>query len=723
MTRDDALELWGGMECTINRVGDRYFDQFEFTGHYQRADDLERIAALGVRALRYPVLWERHDSSNPNAEAAWRMTDERLERIRALGIRPILGLVHHGSGPLGVRMTESSFSEGLKSFARVVAQRYPWADAYTPVNEPLTTARFAALYGHWHPHGRDNASFVKAFLQECRAVVLAMREIRAVRSDASLVQTEDLGETHSTPPLAYQADFENERRWSTYDLLCGRMDRRHPLWGFFLWCGADESALAWFLDNPCPPEVIGVNHYLTSERWLDHRVDSYPVHLVGGNGRDRYADVEAVRVSDTALAGPESLLQQAWRRYSLPLAITEAHLGCTRDEQLRWLTEVWGAASRARESGADVRAVTAWSLLGSYDWDSLVTRPRGRYEPGPFDVRCTPPRATATAKMLAELGRGFVPSSPVLDEPGWWRRPERILFPTVGSARGCSENSRPILITGGSGTLGRALGRLCEARGLAHRLLRRSDLDIADHESIRRAIERYRPWAVVNAAGYVRVDDAEKDAERCRRENVLGPTALATECASRRMAFVTFSSDLVFDGRLQRPYCEDDEVAPLNAYGRSKAEAEQAVLARNPEALVIRTSAFFGPWDEHNFVYHVVRALRGGDVFAAPHDVVVTPSYVPDLGNATLDLLIDGECGVWHVANPDALTWHDFAREAAERAGLNASGVVGRPAIEFGWAAPRPRYSALGSGRGVLLPKLCDSLDRCFHEAGDWLAA
>jgi dTDP-4-dehydrorhamnose reductase len=721
MTRLGSLPLWGGMECTVNRVNDAYFDQFEIGGHYGRPDDLERIAALGIRTLRYPVVWERHDAGAPSADEAWLLTDERLQQMRSLGIRPIIGLVHHGSGPQSVCMTESSFSDGVRNFARIVAERYPWIDAYTPVNEPLTTARFAALYGHWHPHGRDDLSFVRAFFQECRAVVLAMQAIREVRSDAQLIQTEDLGQTHSTERLRYQADFENERRWATFDLLCGRVDLNHPMWGFFLWCGADERDLKWFLDHPCPPDVLGLNHYLTSERWLDERLERYPVHTHGGNGKDRYADVEAVRVSEAELAGTESLLRQTWRRYSSPIAITEAHLGCTREEQLRWLRDVWDGALRAREAGVDVQAVTAWSLFGSYDWDTLVTRRQGHYEPGAFDVRCNPPRATASAKLLSDLSRGRRPSHPILDDQGWWRRPERILFPQPGCRGACLESSRLILITGATGTLGQAFARLCDVRGLAFRVLRRSEMDIADPESVRAAIERHRPWAIVNAAGYVRVDDAETDVDRCRRENTTGPATLASACAEFGVAFVTFSSDLVFDGRVDRPYLEHDEPAPLNMYGRSKAEAEKEVLKRHPDALIIRTSAFFGPWDEHNFVYHVVRTLRGGSVFVAADDMVVTPSYVPDLGNATLDLLIDGEHGVWHVANPDPVTWKEFAEQAAHRAGFDAKSVVGRPACTFGWCAPRPHYSALGSGRGVLLPSLSRSLDQCFSESLRWV--
>jgi dTDP-4-dehydrorhamnose reductase len=93
------------------------------------------------------------------------------------------------------------------------------------------------------------------------------------------------------------------------------------------------------------------------------------------------------------------------------------------------------------------------------------------------------------------------------------------------------------------------------------------------------------------------------------------------------------------------------KVAPLNAYGRSKAEAERRVLDSDPQALVVRTSAFFGPWDEHNFVTQALAALGEGRPFAAAGDMTVSPTYVPDLVNACLDLLIDKECGIWHLTN------------------------------------------------------------------------
>jgi dTDP-4-dehydrorhamnose reductase len=394
------LELWGGVECTVNRVGDRYLDQLECNGHATRLEDLDRFAALGIRAIRYPVLWERI-APNGLENVDWSWADERLSYLRDLGIRPIVGLVHHGSGPLHTNLLDSAFATGLAEFAEAVATRYPWIDDYTPVNEPLTTARFSGLYGHWYPHARDDVSFITALLNECKAIALSMQVIRQVNPNARLVQTEDLGKTFSTPLLNYQTEFENARRWLSFDVLCGRVNFEHELWSYLGKIGIDPAELQWFLDHPCPPDLIGINRYLTSDRFLDERLDRYPPHTHGGNGRHQYADVEAVRVCTEGVCPVADLLRDVWERYHIPLAITEAHLGCTREEQLRWLKEVWDAANDLRQAGVEMQAVTVWSLLGAYDWNSLVTRADGFYEPGAFDLRSPFPRSTAIATMMS----------------------------------------------------------------------------------------------------------------------------------------------------------------------------------------------------------------------------------------------------------------------------------------------------------------------------------
>lgn len=324
-------------------------------------------------------------------------------------------------------MIDPQFPDKLAAYARAVARRYPWVESYTPRNEPLTTARFSGLYGLWYLRGRDNPTFVRALLTQCRAVVLAMAAICEVNPQAKLVQTDDLGKTWSTPRLAEQAAFENERRWLSFDLLCGRVSPEHPLWHYLRHNGATEAELHEFLEQPCPADIIGINHYLSGERFLDERAGLYPDEPVGGNGHTAYVDVLAARVLADGVDGPEKLLHETWRRYGLPIAVTEAHNGCTREEQLRWLRDVWDAAQSLRSSGVDLRAVMAWSLLGCYDWNRMVTTEAGHYEPGVFDLRGLEPRPTALAPMLRSLAAHGAFDHPVLAVPGWWQRPDRLI--------------------------------------------------------------------------------------------------------------------------------------------------------------------------------------------------------------------------------------------------------------------------------------------------------
>jgi dTDP-4-dehydrorhamnose reductase len=709
------LALWGGVECTVNRVGDEYFSQVDRTGHARRPDDIGLLASLGIDAIRYPVLWERI-APGPGGQCDWRWTDRQLPALRRAGISVIAGLVHHGSGPRHTSLVDSQFAPALARYAGAVARRYPWVAHYTPVNEALTTARFSGLYGLWYPHGRDDRLFIQALLNQCRAVVLAMREIRKINPAARLVQPDDLGKTYGTDALAGLVGFYNERRWLAWDLLCGKVGPQHPLWRYLTGCGIDPGEVLWFGDNPCPPDIIGVNYYVTSERWLDHRPERYPGHPHGMVDGRACVDIETARVLTTPTPGIAPLLGEIWQRYRLPLAVTEAHIDAGREDQLRWLMEIWQAGEQVRSEGVDLRAVTAWALLGSFDWNSLVTQSQGYYEPGAFDVRSPEPRRTALAGLMQELASGAPPSHPVLDGQGWWRRSSRLLgaerAPAESGSAAGSAAAAPILISGASGTLGRAFARICEERHLAYRVLRRDEMDIAQPASVARAIERFRPWAIVNASGYVRVDDAERDVARCFRENTHGPAILAAACAREGVHLTTFSSDLVFDGLQRIPYVETDAPAPINIYGRSKAAGECSVLECHPAALVVRTSSFFGPWDEHNFVAQALASLQQGRDFFAPDDLTVSPTYVPDLVHACLDLIIDRECGVWHLTNHHALTWLELAGAAAAHAGIDRSRPHPQPAEDCNYAAARPRYSALHSARAVLLPTLDSALYR-----------
>lgn len=607
------LELWGGTECTVVRVDDRWRDQSRLSGHHGRDEDLDLFAGLGFKAMRYPVLWERIAPDHPD-EHDWSWTDARLARLRELGVRPIAGLVHHGSGPHYTSLLDPEFPAKLGRFAGEVARRYPWITDWTPVNEPLTTARFSGLYGHWYPHHREEASFWTALVNQVDGVARAMRAIREVVPDAKLIQTDDLGRAYATAPLFHQAAFDNMRRWAGWDLLFGRVTPEHPLWDRMAEHGLADR-LAALADDPCPPDVIGVNHYLTSDRWLDHRLQRYPARTHGRNFEQAYADVEAIRVLDPAPAGLAGALREAWERYRTPLAVTEVHLGCTREEQLRWVGEAWDTAAALRGEGVDVRAVTAWALLGSCGWNTLLTAD-GVYETGLYDVAEGAPRPTA----LAAEWRGLPEAAtrhPVARAPGWWRRPARLIYPPVrrparfersAPALPAVGEAAPLLIAGG-GALAHGFARACDGRAIRHVLLDGAPTD--------EALALHRPWAVIDT----------------------GPAAGGYPC----------------------------DVATLRYTDRASADR-----------LVIQAGPVFAPEDENGFAADVVTALSAGRRFPAA-DEPVAPAFAPWLVDAALDLLIDGAAGRWRVAHPEPLSAAAFARTLAEACGLDPSLVDAVP--------------------------------------------
>lgn len=423
----DPIEIWGGIECTLNRVQDSYIDQLVMSGHYDRPEDIDMIASLQIRKLRYPILWEKHMPS-PNRAIDWSFTTQSLDHMRALNITPIAGLVHHGSGPAYCGLEENDFPEQLAAYAAQVATQFPWIDYYTPVNEPLTTARFCGLYGIWHPHKNEDPAFLRMLVNSCKGIVLAMEAIRKINPDAKLIQTEDLGKTYSTATLQYQAEFENHRRWLSYDLLCGMVNDKHPLWNYFIDNGIAPGELYFFLKHPCIPAVLGLDHYHSSQRFLDDRLEHYPIHLHGGNGRHCYADVEAVRVCFQDMDTPYDLIMEVWDRYRLPIAVTEVHQNICEEQQLKWFLTIWETAKALKEDGVNMLAVTSWALLGSFGWDQLVVTANGTYESGAFDVSSGKPVPTQLAKLITTLATNNDLKDFTEDIQGWWADDTRFWY-------------------------------------------------------------------------------------------------------------------------------------------------------------------------------------------------------------------------------------------------------------------------------------------------------
>ena len=177
-------------------------------------------------------------------------------------------------------------------------------------------------------------------------------------------------------------------------------------------------------------------------------------------------------------------------------------------------------------------------------------------------------------------------------------------------------------------------------------------MDINDAGSVRAALDRYRPWAVVNAAGFAALGRAEQDAFLCLCENTVGSGVLGAACDDRGIRRAVFSSSLVYEGsRGTASRIESRSRQSSRTYGRSTIAMEDRVLRRAQDALIVRSGPRFGPWDDRNFVTRALRGVAAGEDVLAPTDAYLSPVYLPDFSNVVLDLLIDGEDGVRHVVH------------------------------------------------------------------------
>ena len=256
------------------------------------------------------------------------------------------------------------------------------------------------------------------------------------------------------------------------------------------------------------------------------------------------------------------------------------------------------------------------------------------------------------------------------------------------------------LVIGGSGQVGGALVAELSARG--HEVVatwrsvekpRLLHCDLGDAAEVERVVAEARADWIFCPAGATWVDGCEKDPEWAQAANCDGPLAAARVAGD--VPFVFFSSDYVFDGA-DGPYHEDASTNPLSVYGRTKLAGEQALLALNPKALVIRTVGVFGPEAQgKNFVYKLWERLRAGKRMRIPSDQWGTPTYSPDLAGATVTLVQNGARGVFHVAGPENCPRTEFARIACESLDLDASLIDPVTTEELAPAAARPLQGGL----------------------------
>lgn len=263
-----------------------------------------------------------------------------------------------------------------------------------------------------------------------------------------------------------------------------------------------------------------------------------------------------------------------------------------------------------------------------------------------------------------------------------------------------------ILAFGAEGQLGRELAERAAQRGVAIRMLGRFEADVADADAVARAIAGTSPTLVVNAAAYTKVDRAETEPEAAFRANAIGPGVLADACAAAGVPLLHVSTDYVFDGSKSAAYVEDDPIAPLGVYGRSKADGEAAVRRLLEHHVILRTSWTYGIYGV-NFLKTILRLARERDGLRIVADQRGCPTGTADLAEAMLSIspLIAQRAPVWgtyHFAGQGVTTWYGFARAIVDaQAGITNRRPVVVPisTAEYPAAARRPANSELDCSR------------------------
>jgi dTDP-4-dehydrorhamnose reductase len=266
-----------------------------------------------------------------------------------------------------------------------------------------------------------------------------------------------------------------------------------------------------------------------------------------------------------------------------------------------------------------------------------------------------------------------------------------------------------VLITGAGGMLGRDVRRLAELAGHEVVALDRAGLDVTDAVAVERAFAEHRPDTAINCAAWTDVDGAETAEGDALKLNADAARNVAAAAASVGASVVLPSTDYVFDGTSDRPYVESDPTNPQSAYGRTKLAGEREAATANPRHFVVRTSWLFGVGGR-NFVETMLGLAERGEVRVV-HDQVGSPTYTGHLADGLLRLAATEDYGVHHVAGAGHCSWHDFAREIFDRAGVDCT-VTPVTTAEFPRPAPRPAYSVLGSERSrpISLPDWRDGL-------------
>jgi dTDP-4-dehydrorhamnose reductase len=252
---------------------------------------------------------------------------------------------------------------------------------------------------------------------------------------------------------------------------------------------------------------------------------------------------------------------------------------------------------------------------------------------------------------------------------------------------------------------------------------------IATKDDAERILDGHSLDAIYCIAGMTNVEGCEDSPEIAHHTNCRGPEMLAQVASERRIPFVYFSTEYVFDGN-DGPYQEDAKANPLSIYGKSKWQGELAALAAYSDTLILRTTVVYGQdFGQKNYIYSLMRSLGTGKTMRVPQDQISTPSYNRDLAKATVALVERGAKGIFHVCGPERMNRLEFANSVAEYLGLETALLIGLPTSALGQKAPRPLSAGLSTDKlrrlhpDLTMRSLADALSDCRHDLETFLNA
>ena len=365
--------------CPTIENGRKRVDEMAACRHYElwREDFALVQEDLKIKTLRYGVpLYKTFLGPN---RFDWEFSDMAFGELRARRIIPIADLCHFGVPDWIGNFQNPDFPKLFAAYARAFAERFPWVQLYTPVNEMYVCATYSAAYGWWNEQLSSDRGFVTALKHIVKANILAMHEILKVRHDAIFVQSESSEYNHAENPDAIpHSEYLNERRFLSLDLNYGKRVSS-LMYRFLRDNGMTDDEYDFFMNEHLKSHCIMGNDYYERNE-----------HIVNECGKCS---------ASGEIFGYNEITREYYDRYRLPVMHTETNFseGPQGDEAVRWLRKEWANVLRVRNSGMPIVGFTWYSLTDQVDWDIALRKDKGHVNPlGLYDLDRNP-RAVGTA--------------------------------------------------------------------------------------------------------------------------------------------------------------------------------------------------------------------------------------------------------------------------------------------------------------------------------------